>query len=54
VTKAQLFNVIYGIFDAEAKETVIESHISKLRRKLVSRLGSDPIDSKRYLGYMLA
>jgi DNA-binding response OmpR family regulator len=53
VTKAQLFNAIYGIFDAEVKESVIESHISKLRRKLVSRLGFDPIDSKRYLGYML-
>jgi len=54
VTKAQIFNAIYGIFDAEVKECVVESHISKLRRKLVKRLGFDPIDSKRYLGYMLA
>ncbi|HVB90208.1 MAG TPA: response regulator transcription factor [Beijerinckiaceae bacterium] len=54
VTKAQIFNAIYGIFDSDVKETVIESHISKLRRKLTKRLGFDPIDSKRFLGYMLA
>jgi hypothetical protein len=32
---------------------VVESHISKLRKKLKHRLGFDPIDSKRYLGYCL-
>lgn len=53
VTKAQIFNAIYGIFDSDVKESVVESHISKLRRKLVDSLGYDPIDSKRYLGYML-
>ena len=53
VTKTQIFNAIYGIFDEDVGEDVVESHISKLRRKLRHRLGYDPIDSKRYLGYSL-
>jgi DNA-binding response OmpR family regulator len=53
VTKTQIFNAIYGIFDEEVEENVIESHISKLRKKLRSRLGYDPIDSKRFLGYCI-
>ena len=53
VTKAQIFNAIYGLFDEEVEEDVVESHISKLRKKLRHRLGYDPIDSKRYLGYCL-
>jgi DNA-binding response OmpR family regulator len=53
VTKAQIFNAIYGLFDDEVEEDVVESHISKLRKKLRHRLGYDPIDSKRYLGYCL-
>ena len=53
VTKAQIFNAIYGLFDEEVEEDVVESHISKLRKKLRHRLGYDPIDSKRYLGYRL-
>jgi DNA-binding response OmpR family regulator len=35
------------------EENVIESHISKLRKKLRARLGHDPIDSQRFLGYLL-
>ena len=31
----------------------MESHISKLRKKLRKRLGFDPIDSKRFLGYCI-
>jgi DNA-binding response OmpR family regulator len=54
VTKTQLFNAIYGIFDEEVEENVVESHISKLRKKLREKLGFDPIDSKRFLGYRLA
>lgn len=54
VTKTQVFNAIYGIFDDEVEENVVESHISKLRKKLRERLGFDPIDSKRFLGYRLA
>lgn len=51
VTKTQIFNAIYGIFDAEIDEIVVEGHISKLRKKLRLRLGHDVIDAKRYLGY---
>ena len=51
VTKAQIFNAVYGLFDDEVEENVIESHISKLRKKLRFYLGYDPIDSKRFLGY---
>ena len=54
VTKTQVFNAIYGIFDEDVEENVVESHISKLRKKLREKLGFDPIDSKRYLGYRLA
>ena len=53
VTKTQVFNAIYGIFDEEVEENVVESHISKLRKKLREQLGFDPIDSKRFLGYRL-
>lgn len=53
VTKTQIFNAIYGIFDEDVEESVVESHISKLRKKLREKLGWDPIDSKRFLGYQL-
>jgi DNA-binding response OmpR family regulator len=53
VTKTQVFNAIYGIFDEDVEENVVESHISKLRKKLREKLGTDPIDSKRFLGYRL-
>ena len=53
VTKGQIFNAIYGIFDEDVEENVVESHISKLRKKLRKRLGVDPIDSKRFLGYRI-
>ena len=32
---------------------MVESHVSKLRKKLRAKLGYDPIESKRYLGYCL-
>src|SRR3954453_7441114 len=51
VTKSQIFNAIYGLFDEDVDECVVESHVSKLRKKLRQRLGYDPIDAKRYLGY---
>jgi DNA-binding response OmpR family regulator len=54
VTKAQIFATVYGIFDQSIDETVIESHISKLRRRLRTRLGCDAIESTRHLGYRLA
>lgn len=53
VSKTQIFNAVYGIFDTEVEESVIESHISKLRRKLKAKIGYDVIDSKRFLGYRL-
>ena len=53
VSKTQIFNAVYGLFDEDVDENVIESHISKLRKKLKHRLGFDPIDSKRFLGYCI-
>lgn len=53
VSKAQIFNAIYGIFDDNVEENVVESHVSKLRKKLRRQLGYDPINSVRYLGYRL-
>lgn len=53
VTKSQIFNFVYGLFGEDIDENVVESHISKLRKRLRHRLGHDPIDSQRYLGYRL-
>ena len=51
MTKAQIFNSVYGLFNEDIDENVVESHISKLRKRLRHRLGYDPIQSQRYLGY---
>lgn len=51
LSKEQIFNAVYGVFEENVCEAVVESHICKLRKKLKDRLGYDPIDSKRYLGY---
>ncbi|MCB8823570.1 response regulator transcription factor [Microvirga rosea] len=51
LTKTQIFNAIYGIYSNDVEESVIEGHVSKLRKKLRSRLGHDPIEAKRYIGY---
>ena len=53
VTRTQIYNSVYGLFNQEIDESVIESHISKLRRRLRQRLGYDPIESRRHLGYRL-
>jgi DNA-binding response OmpR family regulator len=53
VTKTQIYNTVYGLFGQDIAENVIESHISKLRKRLRDRLGYDPIDSQRFLGYRL-
>lgn len=53
VTRTQIFNAVYGLFDEEVEESVVESHISKLRKKLRTAMGYDPIDTRRYLGYQL-
>jgi DNA-binding response OmpR family regulator len=54
VSKSQIFNYVYGLFSEDIDENVVESHVSKLRKRLRHRLGYDPIDSQRYLGYRLA
>ena len=51
VTSTQIFSAIYGILEDGIEECVIETHISKLRKKLRNNLGYDPIDTQRYLGY---
>jgi len=51
VTKTQIFNTIYGIFNDGVDESVVEGHMSKLRKKLRLKLGHDVIDAKRFLGY---
>jgi len=53
VTKTQIFNFVYGLFGEDFDENVVESHMSKLRKRLRHRLDHDPIDSQRYLGYRL-
>lgn len=53
VSRNQIFNAIYGLFDEDVEESVVESHISKLRKKLRAAMGYDPIDTKRYLGYQI-
>jgi len=53
VTKAQIFNRVYGVFNDQFDESVIESHICRLRRRLRAELGYDPVESQRYLGYRL-
>ncbi|MCJ2093286.1 response regulator transcription factor [Methylobacterium sp. J-072] len=51
LTKEQVFNAVYGAFTSDVDESVVESHISKLRKKLREKLSFDPIEVRRYLGY---
>ncbi len=53
LTKTQIFNRVYGLFNDQYDESVVESHICRLRRRLKSGLGYDPVESQRYLGYRL-
>jgi two-component system, OmpR family, flagellar system response regulator FtcR len=53
VTRLQIFFAIYGMLDENVEECVVESHISKLRKKLRAELGYEPIDTQRFLGYQL-
>lgn len=52
-TRTQIYNAVYGLFEQDVEECVVESHISKLRKKLRKALGHEIIDSKRFLGYRL-
>jgi hypothetical protein len=51
VTKGQVFSAVYDDPGSELSESVVEGHISKLRKKLRIQLGHDPILAKRYEGY---
>lgn len=53
LSKSQIFNAVYGLFSEDIDESVVESHVSKLRKRLRQRLGYDPIDCQRFLGYRL-
>lgn len=53
LTKSQIFNRVYGLFNEQYDESVIESHVCRLRRRLKAGLGYDPVESQRYLGYRL-
>ena len=50
LSKGQIFRAIYDASD-ELEETVVEGHISKLRKKLRQGLGYDPIQAQRHVGY---
>jgi two-component system, OmpR family, flagellar system response regulator FtcR len=53
VMKSTLFNQVYGLFNDGISESVVESHVSRLRRRLRERLGHDAIETQRFLGYRL-
>jgi two-component system, OmpR family, flagellar system response regulator FtcR len=53
LTKAQIFSHVYGIFNEEFDEIVVESHVSRLRKRLRTRLGREAIESQRFLGYRI-
>ncbi|GJD74393.1 response regulator transcription factor [Methylobacterium goesingense] len=51
LSRAQIFNAVYAEHGSDVEESVVEGHISKLRKKLRLRLGYDPIEAKRLAGY---
>ncbi|WP_018263291.1 response regulator transcription factor [Methylobacterium sp. WSM2598] len=51
LTKTQIFDAVYGDHASDVEESVVEGHISKLRKKLRQRIGRDPIEAKRMVGY---
>ena len=51
LSRAQIFNAVYADHGSDVEESVVEGHISKLRKKLRMRLGYDPIEAKRLAGY---
>jgi DNA-binding response OmpR family regulator len=50
VSKSQIFRTIYDGSD-DLEESVVEGHVSKLRKKLRQGLGYDPIQAQRHAGY---
>jgi DNA-binding response OmpR family regulator len=53
IAKATLFNQVYGMFNSDIHDSTIESHVSRLRRRLRERLGREVIETQRHLGYRL-
>lgn len=53
MSKDQIFNYVYGLFNEKIDENIIESHICRLRKRIKARIGFDPIESQRYLGYRM-
>lgn len=53
VSKRQIFLQVYGLMSDVQDESVIESHICRLRRRLKLRLEVDLIESQRFYGYRL-
>ncbi|MBX9931356.1 MAG: winged helix-turn-helix domain-containing protein [Methylobacterium sp.] len=51
LSRLQIFNAVYSAHDSDVEESVVEGHISKLRKKLRMKLGYDPIEAKRLAGY---
>lgn len=51
VSKEHLFNQVYGLFNEDINDAVIESHISRLRKRIRARLGRDVVAAQRFLGY---
>lgn len=51
VTRAQIFSYIYGVFDNDVDEKAVECILSRLRKRLRTLLGFDPVDAKRFIGY---
>jgi DNA-binding response OmpR family regulator len=39
LSKSQIFNAVYGLFDDAIEENVVESHLSKLRKKIAESAG---------------
>ena len=54
IDRDRMFTAIYGDCEEPVVDKTLECHISKLRRKLRERLGYDPIECRRFVGYRLA
>jgi DNA-binding response OmpR family regulator len=53
MTKTQVFSHVYGLFNERIEENVVESHVSRLRKRLRERLGYEAIEAQRFMGYRL-
>jgi len=53
IERERIFAAIYGACEDSIADKTLECHISKLRRKLRERLGYDPIECRRFVGYRL-